>query len=77
MIQKLEDLLLRFLQRRCSHPGWMVTADALEGGVDGLEVKWCRRCGALKTDWSPFDPSHKFITLEHWWRRPDPYLWRR
>jgi hypothetical protein len=41
-----------------------------------LEVKYCRRCGAVKTDWSPHDPDRKFISLPHYWRLPDPHLWR-
>jgi hypothetical protein len=52
----------------------MVAADVLEGCVDGMQVKWCRLCGAIKVDWSPAG-NGKFITLEHTWRRPDPFLW--
>lgn len=76
MIRRIEDWLLALLQRRCEHPGNMVAADVLEGYVDHLHVKYCRRCGSIKTDWSPHDPAHRFISLDHFWRRPDPYLWR-
>jgi hypothetical protein len=54
----------------------MVAADLLEGGVEHLQVRYCRRCGAVKTEWSPDDPDHKFIALPHYWRQPDPHLWR-
>jgi hypothetical protein len=76
VISRIEDWLLAILQRRCDHPGHMVAADILEGCVDHLRVKYCRRCGSIKTDWSPQDPAHRFISLEHVWRRPDPHLWR-
>jgi phage baseplate assembly protein gpV len=70
----LADQILSFLQRRCTHPGGMVAADVLEGCVIGLEVRYCRRCGAIKTDWSP--GGSEFAQLDHAWRRPDPNLWR-
>ena len=76
IIHYLEDCALSFLQGHCDHPDEMVASDVLEGCVDHLEVKYCRRCGAIKTDWSPNDPEHNFIILEHWWRKPDPHLWR-
>lgn len=76
IIKYIEDCLLARLQKRCDHPGEMVAADILEGCVDRLEVKYCRRCGAVKTDWSPHDPQHRYISLMHYWRRPDPHLWR-
>lgn len=70
----LADQLLSLLQRRCQHPSELVASDVLEGSVNGLRVKWCRRCGAIKTDWTP--GNSPFATLEHFWRRPDPNLWR-
>lgn len=70
----LQDQILAWLQRRCDHPGNMVAADLLEGCADGIEVKYCRRCGAVKTDWFP--SSSKYAHIEHTWRRPDPNLWR-
>lgn len=76
MLRYLEDCVLAFLQRRCDHPDNLVAADLLEGCVDHLEVKYCNRCGAVATDWAPHDPKHQFITLPHYWRRPDPHLWR-
>jgi hypothetical protein len=54
----------------------MVASDILEGCVDGIEVKYCRRCGSIKTDWDACAKTTQFISLDHWWRRPDPYLWR-
>lgn len=39
--------LLRFLHRRCRHPGDNVVADILEGDRDGRPVMWCRTCGAI------------------------------
>jgi hypothetical protein len=70
----LGDWLLAYLQRRCQHPDAMVAVDVLEGCVDGLEVAYCRRCGAIRTDWRP--GRSPFVSLEHHWRRPDPFLWR-
>ena len=75
-MKRIEDWLLRMLQRRCEHPGDMLKADILDGCVDHLQVTYCRRCGSIKTDWSPHDPANRFIALDHCWRRPDPYLWR-
>lgn len=76
IIRFCEDQILAFLQRRCDHPGEMVAADKLEGCVDNLQVKHCRRCGALKMQWRPDDPKHQFIILDHTWDIPDPNLWR-
>lgn len=73
----LADQILAWLQKRCEHPGRMVAVDVLEGSVEGMQVSYCRRCGAIKTDWDPHVKSTgKFLGLEHWWRRPDPNLWR-
>jgi hypothetical protein len=73
-----EDHLLAWLQRRCDHPGNMVAADILEGCVDSIQVKYCRRCGAVRTHWAPL-PGGKpspYSVLEWHWRLPDPHLWR-
>jgi hypothetical protein len=75
LIAWLEDQVLARLQRRCQHPGKMVAVDILEGSVDGLEVRYCRRCGSVKTDWKP-DVMKGFARLDHTWRRPDPNMWR-
>jgi NMD protein affecting ribosome stability and mRNA decay len=53
----------------------MVAADILEGCADGIQVKYCRRCGSIKTDWMPQTLGGRFISLDHTWRRPDPFLW--
>jgi len=77
MIRWIEDQMLSFLQRRCKHPDEMIASDILEGSVDGIEVKYCRRCGSIKTDWRADQSTYrKFMLLEHFWRRPDPNLWR-
>lgn len=70
------DQALSKLQRRCEHPGRMVAADILEGSFDGIAVSYCRRCGAIKTDWNPNKASGSVIALPHYWRLPDPNLWR-
>jgi len=74
MLKYIEDCLLSILQRSCNHPGEMVAADILEGCADGIHVLYCRRCGSIKTDWTPGQNS-EFIQLDHCWRRPDPHLW--
>lgn len=75
LLRYVSDQVLAFFQKRCEHPGQMVAADILEGSVDDIEIKYCRRCGAVKTNWKPTGKS-RFTTLEHTWRRPDPNLWR-
>lgn len=80
MFRYLEDQILAFLQRRCDHPGNMVAVDILEGCGPGIEVKHCRRCGAVKIIWTPKDQSGKthetYKSHEGAWRLPDPNLWR-
>jgi hypothetical protein len=74
----LTDYFLAWLQRRCTHPGEMIAADVLEGCAEGLQVKYCRRCGSIQTLWEPMPvgkPS-RYASLEHTWRRPDPFLFR-
>lgn len=71
----LADQVLAFLQKRCKHPGSLVSVDILEGCVSDLQVTYCNRCGSVKTDWNPTGQS-KFTILDHTWRRPDPNLWR-
>lgn len=74
MIRYLQDHILAALQRRCQHPGDMVAVDILEGCADGRpEVKYCRRCGAVKFVWASIG---KVPPSEWEWRRPDPNLWR-
>jgi hypothetical protein len=58
----LEDQVLAFLQRRCTHPGQLVAVDILEGTYD-VAVSYCNRFGAAKINAGE-------------WRRPDPNLWR-
>ena len=69
MIRWIEDQIFAFLQRRCPHPDEMVAADILEGDVKHLELKWCRRCGAVGPRWVLTQTSTCL-------RLPDPNLWR-
>lgn len=64
-MKRLEDWLLKRLQRRCEHPPVMVTVDLLEGCYTS-PVAYCKRCGAVKIGTSPEDS----------WRRPDPDFYR-
>lgn len=61
---KLIDWLVDRWMQRCAHRGEHVAADILEGGEKGVEVKYCRRCGAVRPSFS------------REWRRPRP-LWFR
>ena len=61
MFSGIIDNLVDWWLRRCPHDGSNVTADLLEGSGD-VEVKYCRRCGAVRPDYSSE------------WRRPRP-LW--
>lgn len=72
-LQYIEDSILSLLQRRCVHPGHMVAVDILEGCADGIQMKYCRRCGAVKTLWQPDSVVDRYVAS---WRRPDPHLWR-
>jgi hypothetical protein len=63
LITRIEDFALTYLQRRCQHPDRMVAVDILEGSGGDMQVRYCRRCGAV----SPYNGE---------WRLPDPNLWR-
>jgi hypothetical protein len=67
----LEDCLLAVLQRRCQHPGKMVSVDILEGGGAGVEVGLCNRCGAVR-----LRTPQNVGTRGQLWRAPNPHLWR-
>jgi hypothetical protein len=56
----------------------MIAADVLEGCAEGLQVKYCRRCGSIQTLWEtmPVGKPSRYAFLEHTWRRPDPFLFR-
>jgi hypothetical protein len=71
MLKRIEDWFLRLLQRRCDHPDSMIAVDILEGDGDGVEVKYCRRCGAFESLCTAGKPYR-----EARWRLPDPDLWR-
>jgi hypothetical protein len=58
---KIIDLLVDLWIRRCRHDSRHVAADILEGSAN-VEVKYCRRCGAVRPSY-----SREF-------RRPQP-LW--
>jgi hypothetical protein len=75
-MKRVEDWLLRLLQRRCQHPGRMVAVDILEGTADGIEVRYCNRCGAISPDYIKQAGVRQFPKLAASWRLPDPNLWR-
>jgi hypothetical protein len=58
---KLIDWLVDRWMQSCLHDGSHVMADLLEGGGND-EIKYCRRCGAVRLAYSSE------------WRRPRP-LW--
>jgi len=58
---RILDRLIDWWLRHCPHNSSWVAADVLEGTTD-VEIKYCRRCGAMR-------PSHSSE-----WRRPRP-LW--
>jgi hypothetical protein len=73
----IEDQILRFLQRRCKHPGTMVAVDILEGCGGDLYVPYCNRCGAIRPEREAVPtPQRKWPPLQASWRLPDPNLWR-
>ena len=59
MMLMILDHLIDWWIRRCPHDGGHVAADILEGG-GSVEVKYCRRCGAVRPEYSSE------------WRRPRP-----
>lgn len=72
----IEDHILAFIQRRCEHPGMMVAVDILEGCATDVQVRYCRRCGSIKTEWFPRPISITRAPFDGSWRTPDPTLWR-
>lgn len=76
MLKRLEDFLLARLQRRCTHPRDLVAADCLEATVPGLQVRWCRRCGAIRPQWDEANRYQAYYGQGVSWRTPDPHLWR-
>lgn len=56
---KIMKFLLRLIQQRCKHPPHSVAADILQGDCPGLQVRWCKVCGA-----------HQINRGE--WRQPRP-----
>jgi hypothetical protein len=61
MFTKVIDYFVDWWLRHCPHDGQNVAADLLEGS-GGVAVKYCRRCGAVRPEYSSE------------WRRPRP-LW--
>lgn len=49
----------------CDHD--TVTADILEGDVEGICVKWCQRCGSYRRGW--FTPMGEMVYSD--WREPE------
>jgi hypothetical protein len=60
-MNKLTDWLADIWIRRCPHDSSHIAADVLEGSAE-IAVKYCRRCGAVRPQYSGE------------WRRPRP-LW--
>lgn len=62
----LLDKLVAWWLKRCRHAPEYVLADAAEGSAgDNLEIKWCRRCGAMRFAYNG-GATHTF------WRSPEP-----
>lgn len=59
-MSRLIDHIIEWWLKRCPHDGSHVAADILEGTAE-QQVKYCRRCGAVRIDRGE-------------WRRPRP-LW--
>lgn len=59
---RLLDHLVDWWMAGCKHEPHHVLEDLLEGSGNGVEVKYCRRCGAVRTNY------------ESEFRRPRP-LW--
>jgi hypothetical protein len=51
LVMRLMDWLADWWLRRCLHDGSHVAADILEG-CGSVEVKYCRRCGAVRPEYS-------------------------
>lgn len=64
---RLLDKLVDWWMRRCPHDGHHVAADILNGGNPDIQVKYCRRCGAVRIDCMTADDIG-------FWDRPRP-LW--
>lgn len=73
MLNWLEDQVLRWIQRRCKHPGDMVAVDISEGSTAPHEIRYCRRCGAVQVAKNDFTAE---IQIPYQWRLPEPNLWR-
>jgi len=59
---RIVDWFIDLWMRNCKHLDQNVAADILDGSCYKVEVKYCRRCGAVR-------PSY-----DKEWRRPRP-LW--
>lgn len=62
MMGRCIDRLVDIWLQKCNHLDVNVASDILEGMYIPLEVKYCRRCGAVRTNYSTE------------WRRPRP-IW--
>jgi hypothetical protein len=69
---RIERQLLRWLQRRCSHPGSEVAADVLQADARPMFVPWCRTCGAVGVGYEAPDSGTPWPEM----RRPEP-TWNR
>ncbi len=73
---KLYALVLRQLQKRCTHPN--VTADISEGNSRTFQIQWCRVCGAYRIISPESDPPSLHTINEISWRVPRPdWIWKK
>lgn len=74
IIRNIEDWFLAVLQKRCDHPGQMISVDILEGSGGGWKISYCNRCGAVQPNFTLVAADS--VIRESAWRRPNPNLWR-
>jgi hypothetical protein len=65
---RIERLILRWFQRRCSHPGGEVKADLGQADYRPLMVTWCATCGAIALNDQAAVDKGEWSEL----RRPEP-----
>jgi hypothetical protein len=65
---KIERSVLRWLQRRCMHPGSEVVADVLQADNRPTMVTWCSTCGAYAINDAVRTATGDWREL----RRPEP-----
>ena len=60
MLNYLYCKLLGYLQRKCTHPPELVSVDIADGEF-GVDISWCRLCGATTINNSTHEPR------ADWW----------